>query len=315
MQKPEIWRLVLAHLVPTKTDITLGDWRAYINRCIVPEVRQESTRFFGSTDCIESQNPGLDYANPAHRRRLYPFPHHNQLFTVFDKLRLTGSEIHTLCKWHGTRKAKEEFEKKHCVKITDTTWDGVDAYRCIEPTVTLHDVDGPSMESRFVDGYHVVYEEEDEEMGDSEEYEEQNVEDEVGQPGEESEDELQQSVGVELNERLMASAEANAEARARGETVTMDPEWEQWLKEAAERGVMPGLPQGTNNTSIQWAREIPDAFTSNTRPDVAALQARLPPIQPFMSQVRSTSSGNSTIIQPSDLIQPATATSAPAVES
>ncbi|KAL9132033.1 MAG: hypothetical protein Q9217_000161 [Psora testacea] len=314
MQKPEIWKLVLAQIAPTKADPSSSDWRAYITRYIVPEVRQESTRFFGSTDCIESQNPGLDYASTAHRLRLHSFPHHNQLFTVFDKLQLTQGEIHALCKWYGTKKAREEFERKHRVKITDTTWDGVEPYQFIEPTLTLCGGTRADAVTNFVHGGNEMYENKDEEMGDSEEGEEEEAE-EGEEISEASEDELQQSVGVELNERLMASAEAHAEARARGEPVTMDAEWEQWLKEAAERGIAPGVPPSMNDTSTRWEMDNPDVFVDDARNEIAALQARLPPSQQNHPQRNSSPSGVWATIRPSDIVQPSATPAGPAVES
>ena len=315
MQKPDIWKLVLTHLAPTKNDPSYSDWRAYINRYIVPEVRQESIRFFGSTDCVESQNPGLDYASPAHRLRLRCFPHHDQLITVFDKLRLVESEIYTLCKWYGTRRAKEDFERKHRVTITDTTWDGVEPYCYVEPTVTLRAVNGASAEICFANGYNVSYDDGDAEMESSEVAVEDQVEHDDEESGEESEDGLQQSVGVELNERLMASAEANAAARARGEIVTMDAEWEQWLKEAAERGIAPGAPPRINSISGQWGREISEMYTDGPQPDIAILQAGSPLTQQHSHQIDHPSVGLSAIIRSPDLVQPAAAISGPIVEN
>ena len=234
MQKPDIWKLVLAQLGITK-DPTQNDWRSYITRYIIPEVRAETQRFYGPHDDHEIQFPGLDYSNLNHRLRLTAFPYHRQLFNAFDRLRLTNSEIYTLCKWHGTKRVKDEFEKKNGVTIEDTTWESVLTYIPREPTVTFPEggmsphrtvwTDEPNT-PEGVDGFmqdSAVSENGGEVLEDS------NASDE------ESEDELQQSVGVELNQRLMANAEANAQARARGEMVTTDEQWEQWLKEAQER--------------------------------------------------------------------------------
>jgi hypothetical protein len=54
----------------------------------------------------------------------------------------------------------------------------------------------------------------------------------------EDEDEVSYSVGVDLNRRLLVAAEA----RARGEDVVLDADWEQWLKEASERGGLLDIP-------------------------------------------------------------------------
>ena len=285
MQKPDIWKLVLAHLAPSKTDPSSSDWRSYINRYIVPEVKQEIIRFFGSIDNHEAQYPGLDYSNPAHRLRLRSFPHHHQLFVVFDKLRLTESELNTLCKWHGTKRAKEEFEKKHHLKIADTTWEGVHPYCHLEPTITLREGDDVVLETQMLAGYNRMRDE-DEEMGASQDGEE-DVDEEESISGDGSEDELHQSVGVELNERLRANAEADAEARARGEQVTMDAEWEQWLKEAAERGIATGLPPTGLSTitptpvPAQWGHEIPGIYTEAPHSQADSLQPHQPRSQQF----------------------------------
>ena len=152
-------------------------------------------------------------------------------------------------------------------------------------------------------------------MGYFEEVEEEEAEEGGELSGDESEDELQQSVGVELNERLMASAEANAEARARGETVTMDPEWEQWLKEAAERGVAPGVPPRPNHTTVQWGREIPRVSGENAQPERSTvLQARPSPLSEYHPQIRHSASGVQSLIRPPDLSQSSATTSGPAVE-
>ena len=67
---------------------------------------------------------------------------------------------------------------------------------------------------------------------DDEEEDECQEEDEVEEDEDDDEDDEIASVGVELNQRLLAATAA----RQQGEQVPLDEEWEQWLKEAAERG-------------------------------------------------------------------------------
>lgn len=64
---------------------------------------------------------------------------------------------------------------------------------------------------------------------------EQNMDAEMAdQDDDEESDEEVESVGFELNQRLIQAAAM----REQGVSVVMDPEWEQFLKEAQERGEM-----------------------------------------------------------------------------
>ena len=278
MKKPRIEDLVMAKLYPQRKEIDPNDWQTHVRRNLVQEVRDETVRFYGPTDCLEAQYPGLDYANSAHRMRLGRFPYHRRLFRAFDELRLTDNEIQRLCKWEGTRWAKETYEANNGIKIKDTTWDGVVDARYSRATATLFPVQPESSNEEVGESSdnEMEYEDEDDvaEMEGSDEDEEISDED--------SEDEVEQSVGVQLNERLIAATEA----RARGEHATMDPDWEQWLKEAAERGAVPNMSQvhGANptpgaipQTSVYWGQEIPGYFGGNVTPENAATQAQLPP--------------------------------------
>ena len=322
MQKPEIWKLVVAQLISSKKDLTLSDWRSYITQYLVPEIKLESNRFFGGIDDQESRYPGLDYANPAHRLRLGSFHHHAGLFKAFDKLRLTEHEIYILCKWHGTKRAKDEHERNRQTRVIDTTWAGVHPYQLSEPTVTVprdngNIVDSSGARPRPDDS---VLQGEDDDMADSEDEESYNMDEDEDLSDEESEDELQQSIGVELNQRLVAGAEANAEARARGEQVITDAEWEQWMKEAAERGETLGtFPSGSTSamidqTSLPWRPEIPNILGVNIGLPNAASQAQPATTQPSASpehqpsvsllqtvlsqpEVETTTAGPSSLVQ------------------
>lgn len=253
MHKPAIAPLVFSRLFPASKPSDPTSLQAHIARNIVPEVRSETVCFYGPIDCLEAQYPGLDYANPAHRTRLGRFPWHRRLFRVFDELRLSDHEIQTLCRWEGTRWARERYEKDEGVKIRDTTWDDIELAVHAGPIATkTESYESPEGEedvevehSEDENGEEVVHMNEnadlsenisEEEDGDEDEGEENEEDAEEHFVEEESEDELQQSIGVELNQRLLIATAA----RARGEEVVLDEDWEQWLKEAAERGAVPG---------------------------------------------------------------------------
>ena len=285
MRKPRIEDLVMSRLFPQRKDIDPSDWQTHIRRSLVQEVRRETVCFYGISDCLEAQYPGLDYANAAHRLRLNRYPCHRKLFKVFDELRLTDYEIQRLCKWEGTRCAREIYEAHSRVKIKDTTWNAVSDFTNRRTTVT---VAPPWIEETRNTGLggisdnDVESEDEDDEMRDSDEGDELSEEESV--------DELQRSVGVDLNQRLLVATEA----RARGEEATIDADWEQWLKEAAERGELPDFPSNLNSTltlavpsqtSLYWGREIPEYLSG----DSAGLRARLPPPPQYFPQVGANS--------------------------
>ncbi|KAF6234888.1 hypothetical protein HO173_006818 [Letharia columbiana] len=289
MKKPRTEELVMSRLFPQRKDIDSSDWQTHIRRSLIQEVRAETVCFYGPFDCLEAQYPGLDYAKPAHRLRLNRFPSHRKLFRVFDELRLTHYEIHRLCNWEGTRWARETYEANNRVKIKDTTWNGVHDLRHKRTTVTVAPIwTGERLETEpgEISDNDVESEGEDEEMRDSDEGDELSDE----ESGEESEDELQRSVGVDLNQRLLVATEA----RARGEEAIIDADWEQWLKEAAERGDLPEFshmlnptltPAAPSQTSVYWGREIPEYLSE----DSTTLQARLPPPPQYFPQVEANS--------------------------
>jgi hypothetical protein len=75
------------------------NFRALLQRSLVPEVRAETTSFYGDLETKEAQYPGLDYSHLPHRQRLSRFTWHRRLFRAFDTLGLTKSEIACLTKW------------------------------------------------------------------------------------------------------------------------------------------------------------------------------------------------------------------------
>ena len=288
MHKPAVAPLLFSRLFPNPKPTDPSSFQAHVTRNLIPEVRSETVCFYGPIDCLEAQYPGLDYNTAAHRTRLGRFPWHRRLFRAFDELRLSDYEIQSLCKWEGTRWARERYEKDENVKIRDTTWDEVELAVHTRPTATR---------TRLRSGNNAVVEPEEmsegEEATDDEDEEMEDSEEEGETAGEESEDELQQSVGVELNQRLMAATEA----RARGEEVVLDADWEQWLKEAAERGTISqvlqlsgassGQPQAVTEHPGPYGQIIPEIFRSNPPPHIAALAARLPPPPPFIPLAQS----------------------------
>ncbi|CAD6445399.1 08bf909d-797a-4a64-9f7a-eb29d804e872-CDS [Sclerotinia trifoliorum] len=236
-------------------------FQAFLQRSLVPEVRHETQAFYGHLTSQEAKYPGLDYSYPPHRVRLSRFPWHRRLFRAFDNLKLTNYEIATLTKWEGTRWAKERFEKEQGIIIRDTTGDGIE--------------DWVSPELRPVSVRPVVSSdkgEEEEELEDDGELEENEREEDDG----ESDSEIT-SVGTALNERLRAAA---AQREAGNLTAPMDEEWEQWLKDAVERG----------NIDISSAELNPDANVVGTRPTPSGSQVNAPPSGQFTNLSRGSNS-------------------------
>ncbi len=277
MHRQSIPNLVYRHLFPAPRANDPNCFAMHLTRNLIPEVRAETSTFYGALDSVEARYPGLDYTHRPHRMRLGRFMHHRRLFRAFDELGLTDDEILGLCRWEGTRWARESYEKQEGVRVRDTTGDEIGPW--VAPAmrtkpmhhggksvqVQIERVTRGGMHERIdegeedeegeeVDDEEEEEEEEEEEVDDEEEEEDGNVvlveategdeeagtvtHGEVEEPqdsDEEDEDEDEEqleSVGIELNQRLNAAAEA----REHGEEVVMDEAYEQWLKEATERG-------------------------------------------------------------------------------
>ena len=221
MHRTSLPALVYHHLYPHPRPNDPHNFATYLTRNLVPEVRAETQTFYGTLDCIEARYPGLNYTRAPHRMRLGRFPHHRRLFRAFDELGLTNDEILSLCRWEGTKWARERYEREEGIVVRDTTGeeipDWIEPRRQTTPAMVkaadVH-IDFEAMEVAL--------------QHDRPEREDPGAEDE-----EDSDEEIE-SVGIELNRRLSAAAEA----RERGADVVMDEAWEQWLKEAAERGVL-----------------------------------------------------------------------------
>ena len=228
-RKNPISVLVYNALFPNPSPNDPPSFSAHLSKNLVGEVRIETATFYGSLDTIEARYPGLNYAHAPHRKRLGRFPHHRRLFDAFDRLGLTDSEIQGFCRWEGTLWARERYERDEGVKVRDTTGmeigEWVDRRRTtssrgknsinVKTDIEVEIEEVPSS-TEITDPVRP-----DTEMHDSSEDED-----------EEEEQVLDESVGYALNQRLMQAAAL----REQGRDVPMDPEWEQYLKDAQERG-------------------------------------------------------------------------------
>ncbi|KAL1878611.1 hypothetical protein VTK73DRAFT_7692 [Phialemonium thermophilum] len=209
-------QLVFEHIFPKSRPSDPIHFQAFLQQCLIPEVRQEVRAFYGHINTPEAKYPGLDYCHPTHRIRLSRWPWHRRLFRAFDDLGLTPNEIAGLTKWEGTKWAKERYERDHGVTIRDTTADGFADW--VEPedrAATRQREPTPARSERRRDAMA--------EMADSE-----------------SEGELE-SVGADLNDRLRARV--NLRILSGDPNVPLDEEWEQWLKHIIETGGLSSLAQ------------------------------------------------------------------------
>ena len=217
---------------PRQSDIP--NFQTLLQRHLIPEVRMEVQSFYGHLDTEEAKYPGLDYCHPTHRIRLSRWSWHRRLFRAFDALRLTPNEIAGLTKWEGTKWAKERYERERGAPIPDTTADGLADW--VEPE------DRPSPASERPGS-------QEPEVHDAPEA---NTDETLA---EESDEELE-SVGVDLNERLL---ERVALRDVLGDvTMPLDEEWEQWLKHAIETGELPLIADQIARSSDPQGSLTPD---------------------------------------------------------
>lgn len=233
MHKPSIAQAVYNATFPRPKSSDPTSFNLHITRNLVPEVRIETSAFYGSLDCIEAQYPGLDYSYGPHRMRLGRFPWHRRLFEVFDELGLTNAEIDSLCRWEGTKSARERYEKEEGVKVHDTTADGVRPATPAPPPSARFPTDEAaatptySAQDSAKDIDSTVVQEMLPMMATTQQ---QSEGDDF--EGDYSDGEME-SYGMQLNQRLIYATAA----RERGDnTIPLDEDWEQWLKEAVERG-------------------------------------------------------------------------------
>ncbi|KAF5027692.1 hypothetical protein F66182_176 [Fusarium sp. NRRL 66182] len=229
-------QLVYEYMFPRPKSNDPQNFHALLQRNLIPEVRQETHAFYGHLETQEAKYPGLDYTHHTHRIRLSRWPWHRRLFRAFDGLQLTSAEIAGLTKWEGTKWAKEKYEKEQGYTIRDTTADGFPNWTDIERL------------PRASSSYHA-------------EVEYVGLDDLDDDMDVESEDELD-SVGVELNERLRDGV---ARREAGDTSVVLDEEWEQWLKNAIETGVIGLHEQMFNENDTVPAALFPPGLLSTAR--------------------------------------------------
>lgn len=263
MHKPSIAAIVYGRLYPKPKPNDPVSFQAHITRNLVPEVREETARFYGPLESLESQYPGLDYTKSAHRNRLVLFTWHRRLFRAFDELRLTASEIEQLCRWEGTLWARQRYERENHTVIRNTIFDEVlyleEEAATAEPTPLpgttfqeLEDENADKGKAPMLRGG-------------------QGIEDlckKILEEEDENGDVRAQSYGEALNQQLFE----RVEARARGEQgVVMDEQFEQWMKEAAERNEDPSSFAASEFTAsgsshdeedhTEYGLRIPSIFT------------------------------------------------------
>ena len=249
-RKTPISELVYRALYPNPSPTDPPSFSAHLSKNLVGEVRIETANFYGSLDTIEARYPGLNYAHAPHRKRLGRFPHHRKLFDAFNRLGLTESEIQGFCRWEGTLWARERYERDEGVRVIDTTgmeigpWvdnrgaarhaaKGINVKTDIE--VEIEQMPHMTQQHRHHHQRHAdteMRDDDDDDDDNDDDNDNDNAHEQHHSSEDDSEDELEESVGFELNQRLLHAAAL----RDQGANVPMDPEWEQYLKEAQERG-------------------------------------------------------------------------------
>ncbi|KAJ5679125.1 hypothetical protein N7462_007369 [Penicillium macrosclerotiorum] len=266
MRKPSLAQLVYNAAFPRPRSNDPGTFAAHITRNLVPEVRIETNAFYGPLDSIEAQYPGLDYAYGPHRMRLSRFTWHRRLFRVFDELGLTADEIAELCCWEGTKSARQRYEADEGTTVLDTTGDSIrPATPTPHPMVVIHrdDFCGPEEDRdlRLETGS-------DDTVRASDSRSSSVLSDyRIAEFDDEYSDDEMESCGVALNYRLLAAMAA----RNQGADVPLDEDYEQWLKEAGERGGYGEMVHAIRATATQSLSFLPEAPTSALRDTTAHL--------------------------------------------
>lgn len=237
MKGKPVDKLIHGYLFPDLKQADPVNFQTFLTQCLIPEVRQEVHAYYGHIDTTEARYPGLDYCDPIHRIRLSRWHWHSHLFRAFDALGLTHSEISRLTKWEGTKWAKERYEREHGTTIGDSAWDSTPRF--------VHPRDRPRRLSPTVEEAARATADQPDEIGASgdeceDDRRDDHDEDEQDEDGVESSDDLMESVGPTLNERLR---EQVARREAGDDTAVLDEEWEQWLKNALEAGGFPDIAE------------------------------------------------------------------------
>ncbi|KAI4740613.1 hypothetical protein E4T50_08938 [Aureobasidium sp. EXF-12298] len=274
--------LLYAHLFPNPGPSDPPNFQTHLARDLIPEIRIETATFYGSLDSIEARYPGLNYCHGPHRMRLGRFPHHARLFTAIDDLVITDQEVMDLVRWEGTLWARQRFERDENIKVRDTTGDGISDW--IDPRIRSKQkaLIRVHTEVAITEGSHPVDmllddhchgdiisqdllqehddAEEDDDRDDDQDQDDNDDDDDVG-------DNIQ-SIGHELNRRLLAAIAA----RQQGLNVEMDPEFEAYLKELVESGhlLATSRPVDGPMSRSDTSSPLPRLAISSTVADIAA---------------------------------------------
>jgi hypothetical protein len=274
--------LLYAHLFANPGPTDPPNFQTHLARDLIPEIRIETATFYGSLDSIEARYPGLNYCHAPHRMRLGRFPHHARLFAAIDNLAITDQEVMDLVRWEGTLWARQRFERDENIKVRDTTGDGISDWidprirSKQKPLIRVH------TEVAITEGCHPVdmlpddrghqdildqdhdhveqQEEDDDDDDDDQDQDDNDDDDDVGNNI--------QSIGHELNRRLLAAIAA----RQQGLNVEMDPEFEAYLKELVESGhlLATSRPVDGPMSRSDTSSPLPRLADSSAIPDITA---------------------------------------------
>jgi hypothetical protein len=255
MKGRSIDKLVYEQLFPKPKASEPQGFQSFLTRYLIPEVRQETLAFYGDLNTQEAKYPGLDYNHPTHRIRLCRWPWHRRLFSALDALGLTKGEVAQLTKWEGTRWAKEKYEREQGIFIRDTTADDIPTWdekenqeltwaggrrpadvaaadELEDDDLAIKDDDEEEDETNAHDDDETMIRN-DHRAGDNEEDDDKDDDNEDA-VDDDSDDDFE-SIAVDLNRRLRAGA---ARREAGDASAVLDEEWEQWLKNAVESGIL-----------------------------------------------------------------------------
>ena len=85
--------LLYSHLYPQPTANDPISFSRHLAKHLIPEIRIETARFYGSLDSIEARYPGLNYTYPPHIARLSRFANHARLFKAFRHARVDLTHV------------------------------------------------------------------------------------------------------------------------------------------------------------------------------------------------------------------------------
>jgi hypothetical protein len=156
-----------------------------------------------------------------------------------------------LCRWEGTLWARQRYERDEGIRVLDTTGTEIQPWVDRRPLPRRKAGRSPASHIKVKTDIEI----EIEEMRNTptpapqSQQEDTAMQDATAQI-EDSDEELE-SVGIELNQRLIAAAAAREHIGLPNSDIPMDPAWEAYLKEAAERGGIPFM--GDVSSSLRAA--------------------------------------------------------------